>query len=252
MSDVFHATWLPALQRLFVWGEAGTGAPRKGRKARLPVHPFQADAKRVRELCSPHVLAAPPSVGIPPAEHTLTLWLPSSDTAPVASPELLATGAQELPEGQPRLSAWRVTGILLTPSQALDLLLAAPSGLYGADLRAWRTAALLVIEVLSSQQMLPGLQREGFRLCAAWLPRPTPSTAQKLAALARALPPLCRAATDDPAAAPRPRVLLDDFLAAAVDAAIRELAQSDEGRKTNDERQHSEPSSFVLRPSSLV
>src|SRR5438093_1071169 len=78
-------------------------------------------------------------------------------------------------------------------------------------------AALLAIDVLSSQQVLPGLQREGFRLRAAWLPRPTPATAQKLTELSRALPPLCRAATDDPAAAPRPRALLDDFLAAVVD-----------------------------------
>ncbi|MEO7913500.1 MAG: DEAD/DEAH box helicase, partial [Roseiflexaceae bacterium] len=133
---------------------------------------------------------------------------------------------------------------------ALDLLLVSPSVLYGADLRAWRTAALLVIEVLSGQPMLPGLGREGFRLRAAWLPRPTPATAQKLATLANALPPLCRAATDDPAAAPRPRALLDDFLAAAVDASIRELARLDEGRTTKDEGRSSDLSSFVLRPSS--
>jgi len=224
MSDVLHATWLPALQRLFVWGEAGDGASRKGRKARLPVHPFQVAAERLRELCSPYVSPAPPSAGIPLAEHTLTLWLPSSAAAPFASPELLATGAQEMPASQPQLAAWRVAGVLLTPSQALDLLLASPSGLYGADLRAWRTAALLASEILSGQQLLPGLQREGFRLRAVWLPRPTPATAQKLAALSRAMPPLCRAATDDPAAAARPRALLDDFLAATVDAAIRELA----------------------------
>jgi SNF2 family DNA or RNA helicase len=243
MSDIFHATWLPALQRLFVWGEAGDGVPRKGRKSRLPVHPFQLPAERLRELWSRHVSAVP-------AEHTLTLWLPSSDTAPFASPELLATGAQELPVGQPHLSAWRVTGVLLTPSQALDLLLAAALGSYGADVRAWRLAALLVIEVLSSQQMLPGLQRDGFRLRATWLPRPTPATGQKLVALARALPPLCRAAADDPSAAPLPRALLDDFLAATVDAAIRELAQADEGRRTKDEGSLPALSSFVLRPSS--
>jgi SNF2 family DNA or RNA helicase len=214
MSDVLHATWLPTLQRLFLWGESGAGVPRKGRKAQLPVHPFQTPVARLREIVGPHVLPLP-------AEHTLSLWLPSSAAAPFASPELLATGAQAPPEGQPQLAAWRVTGLLLTPGQALDLLLAAPVGLLGADLRAWRVAALLAIEVLSGQQLVPGLQREGFRLRAAWLPRPTPATADKLAALAQALPPLCRAAADDPAAAPRPRALLDDFLAAVVDASIR-------------------------------
>jgi SNF2 family DNA or RNA helicase len=249
MSDVLHATWLPTLKSLFLWGEAGDGVPRKVRKARLPAHPFQLAPERLRELARPRISPVP-------AEHALTLWLPSSDAAPFGSPELLATGALAAPEGQPHLAPWRVTGVLLTPGQALDLLLASPAGLYGADLRAWRVAALLAIEVLSGQQMLPGLQREGFRLRAAWLPRPAPATAQKLAALASALPPLCRAATDDPAAAPRPRALLDDFLATAVDASIRELARPDERpfdaaqgrRKTNHEGRSSGFSSFVLRP----
>ena len=53
MSDVLHAMWLPALQRLFVWGEAGAGAPRKGRKAQLPVHPFQLAPARLREIGGP-------------------------------------------------------------------------------------------------------------------------------------------------------------------------------------------------------
>ena len=221
MSDILHATWLPALRTLFVWGEAGDSAPRKGRKAQLPTHPFQLGPERLREF-------AQSGVSPVPAEHALTLWLPSSAAAPFASPELLATGAQTAPEGQPHLAPWRVTGVLLTPGQALDLLLASPSSLYGADLRAWRVAALLAVEVLSGQQVLPGLQREGFQLRAAWLPRPAPATAQKLTELSRALPPLCRAATDDPANAPRPRALLDDFLAAVVDASIRDLSE-DEG-----------------------
>ncbi len=243
MSDVLHATWLPTLKSLFVWGEAGDSSPRKGRKVRLPAHPFQLAPERLRELVRPRVSPMP-------AEHALTLWLPSNDAAPFASPELLATGEQAAPDGQPRLAPWRVTGVLLTPSQALDLLLASPSGLYGADLLAWRVAALLASEILSGQQVLPGLQREGFQLRAAWLPRPTPATAQKLAALANALPPLCRAATDDPANAPRPRALLDDFLAAAVDASIRELARADERPETKDERPADRYSSLVVRPSS--
>src|SRR5205814_1746653 len=90
----------------------------------------------------------------------------------------------------------------------------------------------------------------GFQLRATWLPRPTPATARKLTELSRALPPLCRAATADPANAPRPRALLDDFLAAVVDAAIRELARPDERRTTNDEGRSSDRSSFVVRRSS--
>jgi SNF2 family DNA or RNA helicase len=243
MSDVLHAIWLLSLKSLFVWGESGDGSPRKGRKARLPVHPFQVAPERLREIWRPRVSPTP-------AEHSVTFWLPSSDGAPFPSPESLATGAPAPPEADPRLAPWRITGILLTPGQALDLLLAPPAGLYGADLRAWRVAALLAAEVLAGQQALPGLQREGFRLRAAWLPRPAPATAEKLAALARAMPPLCRAAADDPADSSQPRALLGDFLAAAVDATIRDLALAHEKPKTKDKRKDAYLSSFSLPPSS--
>src|SRR5262245_35982786 len=243
MSYVLHATWLPALKSLFLWGEAGDISPRKGRKARLPAHPFQVVPERLREIYRPRVSPTP-------AEHTLTLWLPSGDVGPFPSPELLDTGALAAPEGQPQLAPWRLSGLLLSPVQALDLLLEPPIGLFGADLRAWRVAALLAIEILSGQQTLPGLQRDGFALRAIWLPRPAPATAEKLSTLARALPPLCRAAAADPADAPRPRELLDNFLAAAVDASIRDLARPDQRPKTKDQGPGAALSSLVLRPSS--
>ena len=61
------------------------------------------------------------------------------------------------------------------------LLALAPERAVGADLRAWRVAALLALELLAGQQVLPGLQREGFQLRASWVPRPTPQVAHKLA-----------------------------------------------------------------------
>ncbi len=243
MSDVLHATWLPATKSLFLWGEATEAPARKGRRARQPAHPFQTDPERLRILLSPHAARAS-------AEHTLTLWLPSAGPAPLPSPDLLDTGALEAPEGAPALSPWRVTGLLAPLDPALDALLAPADGLLGADLRAWRVAALLAMEILAGQQVLPALERERFQLRAAWLPRPAPDTARKLAALARAMPPLCRAAVDDPADAPPPRALLDDFLAAAIDTSIRTLARSDERPKTKDEGGSTSLSSLVLRPSS--
>ncbi|HEY3229156.1 MAG TPA: DEAD/DEAH box helicase, partial [Roseiflexaceae bacterium] len=247
MSDIFHGTWLPAAKRLFLWGETAEPPPRKGQRAKIPAHPFKSTIERLRAFIQRHVDATPD-------DHTVILWLPSTETAPCPSPELLATGGAA-PEAQElRLSPWQVAGLLLPVEPAVDLLLAlSSSGAAGADLRAWRVAALLAMEVLSAQQALPGLRREGFQLRATWLPRPGPQTAQKLAALARSLPPLCRAAADDPAGAPSPRALLDDFLATAVDAAIRDLARSDERPITNDVGAVREPplrSSFVLRPSS--
>jgi SNF2 family DNA or RNA helicase len=226
MNDILHLTWLPPLKRLFLWGETGDAPPRRGRKAALPVHPFQSDPSRLRAI-------AP--AGAQLEEQTLTFWLPTADAGPVPSPELLETGAAGAPAGAPKLAPWRVTGLLVPVAPALDLLLQPPAGWQGADFRAWRVAALLAMEILAGQQALPGLERDGFRLRATWLIRPEPATAQKIAALARALPPLCRAAAPTPTEAPAPRALLDDFLATAVDAAIRDL-RLDERRPTTDER----------------
>ena len=50
MGDVLHGTWLPALKRLFLWGEADDAPPRRGRKAALPIHPFQSDPSRLRAI----------------------------------------------------------------------------------------------------------------------------------------------------------------------------------------------------------
>jgi len=119
MSDVLHATWLPALTRLFVWGEAADAPPRRGRKATLPVHPLQSSPERLRA-------ALPTRAAARADEQTLTFWLPTAAGAPLPSPELVATGAATVQEGSPTLAAWRVTGLLLPVDPALDLLLAPP------------------------------------------------------------------------------------------------------------------------------
>ncbi|MEN9938446.1 MAG: polymerase-associated protein RapA [Chloroflexota bacterium] len=234
MSEILHGAWLPQ-RGLFVWGETDEPPPRRGRRPKVPAHPFHLPAAALRAL-----------LNLPEAEDTaVALWLPSSDDAPHPSPELVAAGV-EAPATQPkRLAAWQVSGLLLSPAPALDLLLgdglsAAPS----ADMRAWRVAALLAMELLARQQMMPGLRRDGFRLLAAWLPRPAPELSARLTALAEAMPPLCRAAAPDPARALPPRALLDDFLGAVVDAAVRQMGDEErdqrpktkgQGPKTKDQ-----------------
>ncbi|MEI6775346.1 MAG: SNF2-related protein, partial [Chloroflexales bacterium] len=97
----------------------------------------------------------------------------------------------------------------------------------GADLRVWRMAALLAVELVAGQQILPALVREGSNLRACWEPRPVPATARKIAALRSGMPALCRAITENPTAAPAPRALVDSFLAATVDALARQIAADD-------------------------
>jgi hypothetical protein len=248
MGDVLHATWLPSLKRMFLWGEADDAPPRRGRKATLPIHPFQSSTERLRALI--------PAPAAKLEEQTLTFWLPSAEAAPLPSPELLETGAVAAPAGQPKLGPWRVGGLLAPIDPALDLLLTPPDARHGADFGAWRAAALLAMEILAGQQALPGLERDGFRLRAAWMVRPEPETARKLAALASALPPLCRAAAPTPADAPAPRALLDDFVAEAVDSTIRGLGlvqkpnTKDQRQKTKAQGGDIDFPSLVFGPSS--
>ena len=225
LPAVIHGTWLPSEGRLFLWGELAERVARRGRQRRRPghlSHPAHAQPEalyeRLREL---H-----PGAGTM-AHAEQTIWLPSVGGAPLPLRELRQAGA-EIPEGVPTLAPWRVRGLLLSAAQALDLLLPpSPDHGIGADLRVWRTAALLAVELVAGQQILPALVRESGSLRACWEPRPVPATARKIAALRSGMPALCRAITEDPAAAPAPRTIVDSFLAAAVDALARQIAADD-------------------------
>ncbi len=223
MIAVLHGTWLPAESRLFLWGEVAQRSTRRRRQGKLPAHPAQLAVEALHE----RLAGLPSSIAVPP-ERELTIWLPAVGSAPLPGRELRAAGV-EAPPGVPTLAPWRVRGLLLSPEQTIDLLLGlATASDIGGDLRAWRVATLLVLELVAGQQLLPGLVRDGQRLRAAWQPRPDPATAGRIATLARALPPLCRAVVDDPARAIRPRDLLDAFLATVADALVRDLAASDQ------------------------
>lgn len=223
MIAILHGTWQPTTGRFFLWGEAATYSVRRGRQAAVPLHPFQLSTEALHE----RMVELPSSGRIPP-EQTLTIWLPSIGKLPLPLREQRAAGA-ELPVGTPTLAPWRIHGLLMDAGQAIELLLALGNQHdVGSDLIVWRSAALLALEIVAGQQFMPTLTRDGARLRAAWQPRPTPVTQQKIAALARALPPLCRAVTENPNTAPPPRMLLDSFLATATDALVRDCAAADD------------------------
>ena len=213
MTLILHGTWLPDQKQFFLWGESLESISLKGKPPKHPPHLFQISVEQLRE----RVTIADTKT------HTLTLWLPSTHKTPIPSPELIATGAA-VPKGSPTLKAWRVTGLLISVNAAIDFLLALPAHHIGADLITWRVATLLAMELIASQQVTPSLARDGKHLKARWQPRPTPTTSQKITALTRSLPPLCRAAVDDPSKALMPRALVDDFLAATIDITLRGLA----------------------------
>ena len=217
MPDL-HALWRPdptdaASGRLLLWSEADAREP-----ADAPT-----DLPRGH-----HPTAVDPAVHDPTLARAesveVGLWLPSTGQGPQPSapPERRRGGRPP----KPWFRHWRVPARALQPAAAVDWLLAArPDGSQappGDDLRAFRAAARLVLAALARQRFVPGLAAGPAGAAARWrLHLFDDDLAPTVAALASALPPACRAAADDPQAAPTARALLEDFLHACADALVR-------------------------------
>ena len=85
-------------------------------------------------------------------------------------------------------------------------------------------AALEALALVAGQQVIPALERDGFRFRAYW--QALPEHPERLTDLAAQMPPVCRALTNTPELAVSPYKLLDSFVRVAVDATIREAATS--------------------------
>jgi hypothetical protein len=181
---------------------------------------------------------APPIPAVDPAllDPTLAraeplevrLWLPSTRSGPLPSVPTEHRHGGRPPK--PRLRRWRVPGRALRPPRPStgcwrrERPTSGPPAAPGDDLRAFRAAARLVLAALARQRFVPGLAAgpAGAGATARWrLHLLDGDLAPTVAALASALPPACRAAADDPQAAPSARALLEDFLHACADALVR-------------------------------
>ena len=195
---IVHAVWTE--QGLFLWGEGPVpeGA-RRGRKpaasADAPHHPFAAPPDALAQLLAGSEsmeTGADSRFGGGPSSRTLLL--PTANGRPL--------GSEEPVNGQaPALAPWAVAGVCIPPGGVLDALLALaedPGALagpqYAGDLRYWRTAALLALELLAAERCLPALSAgaDGYR--ARWEPLFTGPAAQQLALLAQAMPGAARCA----------------------------------------------------------
>lgn len=204
---ILHGTFDPDSQHFLLWGEGDTLRARKrGRQAKTPLHPFALSGDVLADWA---VKLAP---YISSERLTRSLWLPSREQQPEASPELQATGILVTDHAlSSQLRAWRVEALALTLPDALSLLLALPhrSDL-GRDLRFWRAATLEALALVAGQQVLPALERDGFRFRAFW--QVLPEHPERLTELAARMPPVCRALVENPESAAAPYKLLDDFI----------------------------------------
>src|SRR5262245_50092306 len=172
---ILHAVWLGPLSPresgvIGLWGERAqdqtrdslTPATLAGVEA-ARAHPFalrdaelQSALTRLWKLARPWV--RPRATSNP---TRLSLWLPTASDAPYPSPELLAAGEAERPEGEitaARLLQWSAPARLLDAEAAGSLLAGlpyasdaaiagAPRLVLGGDLRFWNAAAALAQEM---------------------------------------------------------------------------------------------------------
>ena len=219
MPFIPHGLYLPDQRTFYLWGESDEPAKAKrGRKKAQPPHGFAAPVMQLADW------ALRQAEQIVPEADSVLLRLPGDGGQPAPSPELVQTGARPaIAPDALTLSPWAVDGLRLSIMDAVDLLVALDAdSTLGADLRFWRGVALYALSLVVGQQVIPALARDGFKLRAFW--QPDPEAPEALAALARRMPPACRAATDDPERAPEPRMLVDQFVGAVVDAVIREAS----------------------------
>jgi SNF2 family DNA or RNA helicase len=212
---VLHGTWLPNA-RFFAWGE---GEVPLGDEVRVPRFPDGQAALHPR-LISPSRLEEAGMVGLVSNQVAV---LPSVEEGPLAPP--LTGLGPEVNGGRIESAPWTISGLELEPLDALLTLvgLSETTGWRLADdWRYWARAAQMALELLGRERFMPALSLTGDAPRAYWrIITSERQDAERLGALALAMPPACRALSQPP---PESRTLLLAAMDAMVDAAARHWA----------------------------
>ncbi|TLN25647.1 DEAD/DEAH box helicase, partial [bacterium] len=217
------------------WAETSEELPptqqrRLSQRIKVREHSFSLPPALIRE----RVGSGTPLEGAP--TRTVFLKLPSVHGRPLPSPELNHDWEVDL-EQRSSLMAWAVSGLWLPLNKAFGVLANLPvenladGYVLGQDTRYWRTVTNLVMEVLAEQKFLPVLVEVDERhntYHARWQPvLDGPRDGQRLAQLAGAMPPICRAEAElmetpgSEATRIAPRELLESFLNTMTDSLAR-------------------------------
>jgi len=205
---------------------------------------MQAPASHLREVLTQQLPSIAHGDLLPTSAE---VWTPSVQGQPSVQRTLLTTpAANGSPASgtpvrvlQPELAPWQVTGFALGPYEALATLTQLNNGVgeksagtatiyhsirQGKDLLFWSHCAKFALELLINQHYLPALHShaDGY-LIAAWQPFVGETRLQeRFEHLVQMMPPVCRsynlASVND---APSSAQLVEHFVAAAIDAAIR-------------------------------
>jgi len=172
--------------------------------------------------------------------ESMILRLPAVGTLPVPSSSLIADPPDL--EGEATVLTWKVSALRLSTGQTVEFLCAcmgkqilAPGIIVGKDLAFWAQALRLAASLVTRQQFLPGLAEESGKVSARWKPVLHGPDADRLAGLARAMPPVSRAVmgmgksqgtAPDAPAAPSSTSVLTSFIEGIVDHLVRSADRS--------------------------
>jgi SNF2 family DNA or RNA helicase len=245
--NVLHGSWLISQYAdeesgFVLWAETSDARASRGlaerregeamltaKTGRVRPHPFATSTKALRRLCL-DLFSDQRVIKSEATGFSAAVRLPSTRSAPQASPGPLRQ-EQVGRRGKLKLRAWQVEALLVPPRAVLRLLASLPrrddgttKTKIGSDLRFWAWAGKLALELLAGQRYEPVLGREGDRYVALWQPLwDEAADTSRLDRLVQSMPPICRAVSrlKDGGKAPPPRMLLDNFFAAAVDSFVR-------------------------------
>ncbi|MFP4477120.1 MAG: DEAD/DEAH box helicase [Desulfatibacillaceae bacterium] len=209
---VLHAAY--AEDSLVIWGEqspagdspedSADAAAKKGQKAAARPHPFSAGGTEVARI----VRESSSGIGITVRRaKNAVVWLPGGKESPSSSSPLVEDGLS--PDEELTLSSWTVPACPLKPGEAVEFLcvatdrrILAPGVVLATDL-AWFTQLLRFAgSIVARQQYLPTVALSAKTCRALWEPVYAGRDAERLTALAAAMPPAARALSMNGAAAP--------------------------------------------------
>ncbi len=222
--------------RLVLWGETPADPEvrvhlRPGRKPKIPrplPSPYDAGPALLAETLR--------NVGAgvkldPEAAEPTVVWLPTVGHRPAACDALVAERPD--PDAEVTMAPWEVTGFPVCAHDWIDLLCLCvgkqtlgPGVVVGYDLRYWATTMRLAGALVARQQFLPGLARRDGSYWARWEPLFEGPDAERLAKLAQAMPPACRALAAEgvPPPATPAREVLAEAVGYLLDPLVRQAA----------------------------
>jgi len=229
---VLHAAYVNG--QFVLWGETpellsaglSSGRGRRSQQGRPTPLLYGADAAALSATLKQAIGNITVGAG---DQETFIVWLPTVNGQPVASSPLVAEPPESIASAT--IAPWTVAALRLSAPEVATLLCAcinhetlAPGVIVGKDLAFWSTTLRFAAALVARQQFLPSISEEGdtpYR--ARWQPVFLGTDTERLARLAKAMPPICRALTSYATTSPDTPALtvLTAFLDGVVDYLVR-------------------------------